>query len=150
MTYSLLEGHFVHEPRDDAYSDLLRAVARMATRILLPVGDSPQLYEDSQSFLSKLEPWCRLAERRGEWPGTKIGGTRLVKEYEVSDELIKIIEDESTGLYENGDIAFLRSDGSPILYVIAHEEEAHLSVTEQERDQLTAAGVVSNVEWYAP
>src|SRR5580704_13024773 len=134
MTSAIFKGHLVREPRDDAYRSLIRAVGHLAARILLVWGDPARIPERGRAILAEMEPWCRLTEQRGEWPGTRLlSGTVTVKEYEASRELIKIMESTTIGLYEQDDLAFLRADGSPILYVIAHEGQAHLAVNAHER-----------------
>jgi hypothetical protein len=136
-----MEGYFIREPRDAAYRRVIRAVAQMASVALFSVGGQTE-------FMTALEPWCTSTTQRSEWPGYRlVGATATIKEYGISEEFLQLWESKFTSLYEQ-DIAFLRSDGSTILYVVAHEKEAYLFIAEQERSQLAAEGVdMTAIKW---
>ena len=98
---------------------------------------------------------------RTSWPGTWLGGGAVagVREYKVAPGVAEVLESAVGGLYDwchskaPEDIALLRSDGSAILTVTAHEEDAFLTLSREEQQRLVAAiGPELNayVRWLAP
>jgi hypothetical protein len=74
-------------------------------------------------------------------PGTKLlGSTRLVHEYAITPEVVAVLQETVSGMYEwqgsPEDLAFLRADGSELMLTIAHEAEGWLTLHESERDEL--------------
>jgi hypothetical protein len=152
MSELIYKAQILREPRDDEYRALIETVAPMAARALLVLGPSPASAR-ARAIVGQLALALRVSEWRNEWPGTRTTVSRKVNEYELSKEIIEVLATAVDGLYEwvtpnaPEDLAFLRPDGSPILYVTAHEEEAFIVVDARERDQIVSASLPI-VRWY--
>jgi hypothetical protein len=140
---------FLREPRDKVYRDLVLDVSKIADRAILVIPPSFvqmgfSLSDAAKDVLRKLEPWCRVMEKRAEWPGTRQLGGALgqVQEYAISPQIVSILQTSVSGLYEwiapgaPEDLSFIRADGSALLTVVAHEGEAWLSLDSGEEELL--------------
>lgn len=156
----MVSGRLVTEPQGQLYRDFVAALATMADRFLL-VQHSTSIVGttvEEGAIFAALEPWCVLMEDRAEWPGTtRAPGARAqqpIYEYVTASGAIAVLQRAVSGLYEwltprPEDLAFLRKDGSVILYSVAHEQEAGLSLTPIERESLgrMCPSIGQSVEW---
>jgi hypothetical protein len=156
----MIAGRIVAEPREQMYREFVSVLASMAERFLLVQHSLPiaGITREEEEIFATLAPWCVLVEERADWPGTTHGpGARAdqpIYEYATAPGAIEVLQQTVSGLYEwltprPEDLAFLRTDGSVILYSVAHEQEAELSLTSSERDTLIRKwpGVAQCVRW---
>ena len=96
---------------------------------------------DAQRRLSEF----LFAEKEAcSWPGTQLHGSRraIVSHYELNPDSAKILAEIADGLYQwqqpqlPEDLCILRQDGTPWLVSIAHESDAYLELTRDEKAQL--------------
>jgi hypothetical protein len=156
----VIRGIIVAEPTEQMYREFVSVLASMAERFLLVQRSLPirGITLEEEEIFANLAPWCVLMEDRADWPGTTHGpnarAVQPIYECATAPGAIAVLQQTVSGLYEwltprPEDLAFLRTDGSVILYSVAHEREAELSLTSSERDVLVRKwpGVAPCVKW---
>lgn len=135
----------VSEPTDRTYRLLLAFCGNYASTVLLIVRQQSLLTDSARAVLESLEPYRRRVERRSEWPGTVLLGHGAdVHEYQFNDEVLLQLQTAASGLYQwvhpdlPEDLCLIKSDGTPILVTIAHEEDGYLILEAHEARQLLA------------
>jgi hypothetical protein len=86
-----------------------------------------------------------------------LGGTALVREYTLSDEVISVLQTSVNGLYEWGgdlpeDLSLVRSNGEALMFGISHEQDGGLVLYPEERARLLSAcpGLGECIRWHEP
>lgn len=130
---------FTVEPRGILYEELLDLGAVYCNQALLVIRESCALSKNAQKTLQRLHRFEAARERRSEWPGTELhGGEALVLFYRLNEDSISEFKKASNALFSwkqpelPEDLCLLRSDGSPWLVTIAHEQDAYLELSEDE------------------
>jgi hypothetical protein len=151
-------GDFEREPQSENYADLLRSLASLSYRALL-ITRHEAWSEQTETFLERLKPWSTVTEERSGWPNTSLRppNTEVVHEFSLSPEVVLALSESVSGLYGWGsplpeDLAFLREDGSVVLFSTTHEEEAGLCLAREERERLEVAcrWIANYVTWREP
>lgn len=150
-------GDFDREPQGAEYSGLVEVLATFSHRAVLMTRhhSSPG---PADALLRRLGPWCIVTEERSQWPNTGLRppNTQLVHEFHLSPEVIVALSTSVNRLYWGSglpeDLAFLREDGSVVLFSTTHEEEAGLCLSDEERTLLEARcpWLATFVTWRAP
>jgi hypothetical protein len=98
----------------------------------------------AMAVLDRLEPYLVCAEESSEWPGTQLlGSTARVYRYKLTSDTIFILGEVAERLFDwqqpelPEDLCLIRPDGNPWLVTIAHEEDAYLNLSNDERAALT-------------
>jgi hypothetical protein len=138
-TYNLLM-----EPSGPSYNDLLDyALGDCKYFLLVTSQNNSQLNSRGKEILEELVPYLFRKEMKSEWPGTiLLGGEAPVFIYHYIPETVAILKMSATRLYQwqrpdlPDDLCLLRSDESPWLVTIAHENDSYLELTENEMLQL--------------
>lgn len=139
------------EPRGDLYKSLVEFCAVRSRILLLVLRDVEWLTDSARSLFQRLEPFLLSKQKATEWPGTRLTeGQATVFRYRTAPELVRLIQDATEGLYEwqqperPEDLAFLRSDETPLLVTISHESDAYLELSEDEHyDMIHALPLLS-------
>jgi hypothetical protein len=141
-TYNLLI-----EPTGSKYSDLLDyALDECMFFLLVNYNERWQLSQKGKIVLKELAPFLYRMEMKSEWPGTIIfGGEVPVHIYHFVPESVAILKKSATRLYQwqrpdlPDDLCLLRSDESPWLVTIAHEDDSYFEITKDEMQKLVKA-----------
>jgi hypothetical protein len=128
---------FTREPSGGAYQELLEFCSSHSAVATLVIRRYDSLEEDALAVMELLRPFLIETAERSEWPGTRlIGHTATVYSYRVDEALVRALQTSASGLYQwqqphrPEDLAFLRSDGHPLLVSIAHERDGYLDIDE--------------------
>jgi len=136
--------NIMQEPVGETYRALVAFCSNHATEMLLVVRDS-KLYEDAaRSTIPAIEALGASCIDASEWPGTQLthGGTAHIYHVPVTYESIEFVSNTANSLYDwlfpalPEDLCFMRNDGEEILASISHEEDAYLTLTEDEHNEL--------------
>lgn len=119
----------IAEPKGQTYIDLLNFAASRCDSFSLVWNAQPRWENSAKEMKQALKPFLVSNLRTDEWPGTRlIGGTALVRRYQVSDESVKLLQ-KVGGLYSwlqpklPEDLAFYTGE-VVWLASISHEQEA--------------------------
>ena len=134
-TYNL-----VKEPSGKEYSGLLDyAIRDCEYFLLITARENKQLYPAGLSVLDRLSPFLYKKEMRSKWPGTSLLKNKVpVYTYYFVPESAAIIKNSAKSLYQwqrpnlPDDLCLLRTDESPWLVTIAHEQDGFLLLSENE------------------
>lgn len=134
-TYNLLI-----EPSGRRYSDLLDyAIKECKYFLLVTDRENKQLSPKGKGVLEELLPHLCRMEMKSEWPGTVLyGSTVPVYLYHFIPESAAILKQSASRLYQwqrpdlPDDLCLLRSDESPWLATIAHENDGYFVMNEEE------------------
>ena len=126
------------------YQRLLGHAVAFCGTALLVVRDSLQLEPSARLVFQKLAKFLRSAQKRAEWPGTKLlhGTAATVYEYEYNEALAHLLQSMAHGLYEwrqprfPEDLCLLRPDRNPWLVSISHERDGYLELQPGEYEWL--------------
>jgi hypothetical protein len=140
-TYNLLR-----EPCDNDYRDLLDFAIRECKYFLLVTDkDNKQLCPTGKLLLERLSQFLYKLEMKSEWPGTILLHDQVpVYTYFLVPENLAILKKSATRLYQwqrpnlPDDLCFLRSDETPWLVNIAHENDGYFEISEQEKKHLVS------------
>lgn len=131
------------EPRDDLYRATIDLATDVCSTFLL-VLRSANLNLRGRSVLESLGPKLIKEENASEWPGTRLKRDRArVFYFSLDAESSRLLKGAANGLYEwlqpnlPEDLCFLKSDESPYLVTISHENDSYLVLSSEERDYLT-------------
>ncbi len=137
------------EPQGDLYLKLIEYATTQCDVALLVVRHSvllAPLDPEGERVLEQLEPFLKRKAELSEWPGTELlGHTALVHYYNLEPQCVQILKQATDALYSwvqprlPEDLCFLRSDGEPWLVSIAHERDAYLYLSEEEKLRLLSA-----------
>jgi hypothetical protein len=126
---------FTREPSGSAYQELLEFCGSRSVVATLVIRELDWLEEDAIAVMERLRPSQIETAERSEWAGTRlIEHTATVYSYRVDEALVRALQTSASGLYEwqqphrPEDLAFLRSDGHPLLVSIAHEGDGYLDI----------------------
>jgi hypothetical protein len=140
-TYDLLI-----EPKGPIYSGLLDYALGECRFFLLVIKDEHWIDQEGKTVLEELTPFLYKMEMKSQWPGTIIfGGEVPVYIYHFVPDSAEILKKSAIGLYQwqgpnlPDDLCLLRSDESPWLGTIAHEDDSYLELTEDEMHKLVKA-----------
>ena len=133
------------EPAGATYRALLNAAQSVCDKALLVVRPSSlTLGDDGKRVLTQLSKFLIADSDANEWPGTRLlRGTARVLTYHLVPESHRILTTATDRLFAwrqpelPEDLALLRSDASPWLFSISHEEEAYLALTTAKRESLS-------------
>jgi hypothetical protein len=128
---------------DDDYRRLICCMSECAALVQVVVRDDISLSEAAQALLSELQLHGAAVRRVTEWPGTQLlQGEASLVQLRTSSASAELVSHAAKSLYAwvqpnlPEDLAFLRLDGSPMLFVTAHECDAGLSLTAEEAQAL--------------
>lgn len=136
------------EPRGRTYHDVFyRALPWCAELVLVVVplsGGGDPLLPEGRGVLSELSPYLRSASYASEWPGTRLDGGAAghVHRYHLTPPVLDVVTSATDRLFGwrspglPQDIALMRSDGSPFLVTVTHQEWAALELDADEEDAL--------------
>ena len=137
---------FGEEPAGRLYLALLDASVAHCESMLLVQRASIGIGHRAKSLIERLAPWLLEESQRSEWPGTKLHGDRaLVRIFSLNRDSAEVLRSSAKRLYEwkqpalLEDLCLLRPSGEPWLVSIAHERDAYLRISEDERDRLVDA-----------
>lgn len=140
------EYTILSEPTGEEYRSLLRALFPFSRQVLLVVRSTAPLSEFGRQILKELEKDLVLQEKRCEWPGTRLlGHTATVYIFALTSHCLDVLVCRADRLYQwqqptlPEDLCFLRNEMDPVLTTIAHERDAWLTVSEEEKDKLLSA-----------
>jgi len=141
-TYNLLI-----EPSGYNYIDLLDyALGECTLLLLVKYDEQKQLSQRGKGVLDELAPYLYKMEMKSEWPGTVLfGGEVPICTYNFVPESAAILKKSASRLYQwqrpdlPDDLCLLRSDESPWLVTIAHEDDSYLVLDEDEYLRLLKA-----------
>ena len=149
MTYTIK-----NEPKEGVYRDLIRYAMLCCTQFSLVVRSSIPLDEDGSQFIQTLKPFLVRTEKTSRWPGTQlIGDFADVSHYQLSSASAELITSVSTGLFQwmqpelPEDLCLFRTPNEPWLVTIAHERDAYVNLTDDER--LALEGRIPQLELQA-
>jgi hypothetical protein len=136
---------FRGELRETDLGDLFDAARAWCSTLLLVVRPNLGLSEYGRGLLERLQPY-RLDVRESQaWPGTELlDGFAIVYRFTLTREVVEAVLQASVSLFSwqqpelPEDPCLLRPDGSEWLVTIAHEEDAYLSLTDDEVQLLHA------------
>jgi hypothetical protein len=136
---------FLSEPRGDLYRSLLRHDSSERRTALLVVQKGMTLSASGQQVLSRLAPFVHRQEVSSHWPGTELlrGRQATVYHFDLTAESADLLSEVVDGLFEwlqpelPEDLCILRSDGSPWLTSISHENDAWLELGSLEHEALS-------------
>ena len=130
---------FIQEPRGDVLRRLLLAAGDRAARVVLVIRDDADLNEGGRNLLASMEADLLQRDRGASWPGTTLLKEKAtILNFVATEAVVKTLATSGVGLYAwqqpelPEDPGFVRSDGSPILATIAHENDAYLEVDDEE------------------
>ena len=90
-----------------------------------------------------MKPFQIEIKRSSRWPGTELFGNKAtIYSFQSLPELSKILKEAVNSLYSwvqpdlPEDLCFLRSDNTPLLITIAHENWSSLDITDREKEEL--------------
>ena len=132
--------NIIEEPVGDMYRDLVTFCSKHATTMLLVVREPQMLANTALITISALAKIGASGAESSEWPGTQLtrGGTACVYRIPVTRDSIDLVANTATSLYAwqspalPEDLCFLRGDGEDILASISHEEDAYLTLSDDE------------------
>ena len=147
------------EPRGETYRRVIDLALHFCDQALLVIRTNISLSPYGAQTLKFLEPFLlRKMAKATQWPGTVLhyndlfpDNTATVYYYRLCSESARILKDAVEGLYSwkqpecPEDLCLLRSDGSPWLVTITHEEDSYLELTPKEKDRLLAD--VPELDW---
>jgi hypothetical protein len=140
MTYII-----ANEPTGETYREVIRCGLLYCAQFSLVLRSSIDLNESGSHFLQSLKPFLLKTERTSEWPGTRLlDDVAEVFYYELSPSSAELVTSVSTRLFQwtqpelPEDLCLLRRPAQPWLVTIAHEEDAYLNLTDDERVTLQA------------
>jgi hypothetical protein len=104
------------------------------------------LSDSGRGVMRDLEPFLLTSEESSTWPGTElIGHTARVFTYRLAAESVDVLKRASSRLFAweqpqlPADLCLLRSVGDAWLTTIAHEQDAFIRMTWNERESLVEA-----------
>lgn len=125
-----------------AYFDLLRWCSRTAVTVGFTVSVGRELSSRARTIIRACEERGAQASEVTEWPGTVLQTGRALMYTMPAQTTIEAILAATSDLFSwqepdlPEDLFFLRDDSSPLLTVIAHEEDAYLSIGTDELESL--------------
>lgn len=137
----LIEG----EPRGGVYDQLLEVALGSCQFALLVQRETPALSREGIEMIDALDPYLLRSARTAEWPGTRLFGHQAtVRVFRFDRPFAARIREMTEGLFEwlhpdrLEDLCLLRGDNDPWLVNIAHEGEAYLILSDEERSAISA------------
>jgi hypothetical protein len=136
---------FLSEPTGEVYEALIDQAAREGLTAILVVRAEPRHSSEGEVALERLKKHLRSKYQASEWPGTRQLGSASkpwVYEYELGPGCVQGLKAIANRLYKWDspdfpmDLSFVRRDGRPWLTTTAHEDHAHLDLTEEEEARL--------------
>lgn len=138
------------EPKKEAYRRIIDLALTFCDQALLVTRDTINLTQHGSKLLAQLEPFIlRKISKSTQWPGTILhcndlfpDNTATVYYFRLCTESARVLKDSVEGLFSwrqpeyPEDLCLIRSDGSPWLVSITHEEECYFQLTVQEKDKL--------------
>jgi hypothetical protein len=135
----------LREPTGDVYRHLWKASADYCDVLLLVIRHTIKVNESAQAVIERLEPFLISQAESAEWPGTRLlDDTATVYRFELSSETISVLGEATDALFSWSqpempeDPCLIRFDGEPWLVTIAHEQDAYLNLTSEEKTSLEA------------
>ena len=145
----------VEEPRGDDYRLLLECCSAYCQIALLVVREADWLEPSASEFLRNLNPFEVEKRRQSEWPGTSLlDHEATVYYYSLCRESLHILKHAVDRLFDwqqpylPEDLCLLRNENDPMLVTIAHEKDAFLFLTPDEKANLLRA--VPNIQLKQP
>jgi hypothetical protein len=132
---------FQQEPRGPAYYEVLDSSLTRCETALLVVRDDA----DKQRAIEALAPHLSYEGRASYWPAQRSAARHVqtVLHYDITPALVDVLKSMTDRLYAwdwlselPEDLSLLRPDGSHYLASSAHEREAWMWLTEDEKLQL--------------
>jgi len=111
---------------------------------LLVIRKSLPLSTKGRNFLTAAEPYLVNVQPSSEWPGTQTSDVADVYRYRLEDGFSAMLTESVEGLFEwrqpdrPEDLCLMRPSGQPWLVTVAHEREAWLGLTHNEKDGVIA------------
>jgi len=146
------------EPRRQTYTKLLVAALSACDQFLFVDVPGPHFGENDSEFGSRsralvqeLEAHLISVTKSDSWPGTHLVKAEgyepygRIYRYHFNVDSARVLSRVADGLYEwrfphlPADLCLIRSDGDPWLVNMPADEEAYLSLTESEANDLRAA-----------
>ncbi len=131
------------EPAGNLYLDLVDYATSQCEIALLVVQSTLHLDPGGKWVLDQLAPFLNQKMESSEWPGTRLfGKTAWVYHYNLGPECAAVLKRTTGALFDwtqpklPEDLCFLRGDGEPWLVSIAHERDAFLYLSEEEKLRL--------------
>lgn len=130
----------VQEPVGDTYQALVAFCSKHASEMLLVVREPQILEEAARTAIRTIEALGASSIDASEWPGTRLtrGGSAHVYHIPITHDSISFVTNTANNLYAwlspalPEDLCFLRNDGEDILASISHEEDAYLTLSDDE------------------
>lgn len=139
MTGPIQQFRIAIEPEGETYQGLLTFACGASVEALLVVMPGIPLSDAAAELLDRLHDLGARRETRSSWPGTKLHrATADVILVATSGAVLEVLVDGPQTLFGwiqpawPEDLAFLRSDGSPLLGSISHERDAFLRLLPDE------------------
>lgn len=123
------------------YHQLLKFAADYCDTFQLVVRNSIVLSDKAKTFLDNLSPFLQAKTDVSEWQGTKLLDGSIAELYcfRLSTETISLLNNTAYGLFSwvqpelPEDLCLVRSDAEPFLVSIAHERDAYLILSFEEK-----------------
>lgn len=141
----ILRYDLTQEPTGKTYGDLIDFATSICRTTLLVVRREycNKLSTEGEKILESMKPFQIEIKRSSRWPGTELVGHKaMIYSFQSLPELSKILKEAANSLYSwvqpplPEDLCFLRSDNTPLLITIAHENWSSLDITDREKDEL--------------
>lgn len=136
----------VEEPQGNIYHEILNCASDYSSEFLLVLRHSLPADEAAQDIIDALSPFLISRSEQEEWPGTRLfEETASVHRFKVCSPAMEILRLASDSLFAwqqpqlPEDLCFLRSNGTPWLVTIAHEQDAYFSLSHEEKVDIEAA-----------
>jgi hypothetical protein len=133
------------EPAGEAYRDLVRAIAPLASEFRFVTMDRWPTPDAAAGRIRSLDRWLIASDQVDEWPGTQLksASSAHVWRYRVDDLSIQSLLQQSMGFQDWGgelplDLHFVREDGSTVLGSTSSEEDVWLCLLDDEVRALAA------------
>jgi hypothetical protein len=136
---------FQRRPSGRLYLAILNAGLRVDAELWVVVRPRNRLSERAEAVLTQLRNLGATHEELSSWPGTQLhGGTASIYRAPFKREVLRVAATHAGGLFDwqhpdlPEDPCLVRPDGSAWLTTIAHEEDAYLTLSEDEYNALGA------------
>ena len=127
------------EPTGPSYAELLEAALGRVAELRFVTFDRWDLHDQTELLIESLRPWLIGSQEAQEWPGTQMadGWVGRVHMYRFDAETAATLLRQTTGLSDWGanlpnDPHLLRADGSVWFACITSEDDAWLTLTDEE------------------
>jgi hypothetical protein len=139
-------------PSGQPYYELLRVALGYAAELRFVTYDKHRATEPTRDLMFSLQPWFIGSVQSNEWPGTRdLGGeSPRLSEYRYEAGSLAAVLERTQALADWGgylpvDPHLLRADGSVWMGSTTSEEDAWLTLTDDEHRELMANPVISTL-----